>query len=61
METNPTVYLITNDRYAPDAVEATAEEVRAMCADNDWNVTLTERDGELIDDRGEVVGTAVAA
>lgn len=62
-----TVYTITNDRYAPDAFDATADQMREMCAEMGWNdVELTETvdkfgNDVIMDQNNEVVGTAADA
>lgn len=48
-------YTITNDKYSNQPDEVTFEELEQMCAEMEWDVQLTERDGKIWDNYGEIV------
>lgn len=61
--TSETIYRITNDSYSNDAAEMTLDQLRTMCADLGWDVTLRTVDlgARIIDQNGETVGYSLEA
>lgn len=54
-----TTYTITNDHYSNNADRVTLAQLRAMCDEMGWDVTLTVRGNAIIDQKGETVAIAV--
>lgn len=61
--TNETIYRITNDSYSNDAAEMTLDQLREMCAELGWAVTLHTTPGgdRIIDQNSETVGYSLDA
>jgi hypothetical protein len=52
-------YIIVNDRYSNEPASTTLDDLRQLCAENNWDVTLYEihRNGAdvIVDDKNGVV------